>query len=250
MRAGCGYNFQWYKVTNPKDAIPSTVIPGQDFFRNVFSLYYEYDSRDNVFTPHRGWHVRPAFETSIGFEDNDTYNKYTLDAGFYTPTFWKFVLVIHSYTGFIGRSFFSRNKWNPGKMVSDGDRFLLGSADTVRGYSKANSDGEWQWPEKGLCQQYFNIEMRFPIAEQLLWAQIFLDSGNMWRSAGLYNLNMKEYAYSTGIGFRVQIPMLPLRLYFSYKFGYSDETGLYIKNDKNKAGWYIPSFDLSVYGLF
>jgi len=247
MRAGGGYNFQFYKISDITNDVPSTVVKG-NYLRNVFSLYYEYDSRDNVFNPRHGWHIKPAFETSIGFDKNDTYNKYTLDASFYTPTFWKFILVVHSFTGVIDRSFFLPHTFD----VADRDMFLLGSADTVRGYtgeSGRNRDGNYQWPSKGLCQQYFNIEMRFPIAEQLLWGQLFLDSGNMWRASSKYTLNMKEYAYSAGIGFRIQIPMLPLRLYWSYKFGYSDEEGLYIKNAK-KDGLYVPSFDISVYGLF
>lgn len=242
MKAGMGYNFQFYRNYD-LDPVYATNVNEGTFQRNVFRLYYEYDSRDNVFNPTRGFHFRQDIETSLGLKDNDTYNKYTADIGYYARLPFKFVFVAHTFVGAFGKSLFL-----PGSdvIVADTDKFYLGSAETIRGGYSTGSVVR-QWPEYGQIQHYMNLEFRFPIAEQMLWGVMFMDSGMQWGDQQDFDFDLRKYAYSLGAGLRIQIPMLPLRFYFSYRFGYDEYQGWHFIDDVFPKD---VKFDLSVGGLF
>jgi outer membrane protein insertion porin family len=91
--------------------------------------------------------------------------------------------------------------------------------------------------------------MRIPLHPQMLWMAVFFDAGSLWsdtywekklieeyrtqvrddvRDGKLHRLNdignmgfenfFRYFKYSYGFGFRIQIPMLPLRFWFGRKF--------------------------------
>jgi len=235
LGVGGGYNFQFYQNSDIGSAVSN--IEAGSFLKNVFSFYFNYDSRDNIFNPTKGKYLKQTFAMSYGLAGNDTYNKYTTDLGFYFPTFWKFTLVLHGYFGYVGQSFFSKD-FN----ITYSDQFRLGTADTIRGYSQSAP-----WTYYGNSLLYFNIEHRFPIGTDMLWGTMYVDGGYQWTNAEDIHLNFQDYAYSVGFGLRVQIPMLPIRLYWSYKFGYDDNTQQWKFLDSSLIDGH---FDFSIGGLF
>jgi outer membrane protein insertion porin family len=242
MKVNGSYNFQYYEHFRIGKNVPEDQIKNGGFFRNLIQTSFEYDSRDNIFDATRGFYFRQGFETSFGFNRNDLYNKYITDASFYQKTFWKLVLVFHGYLGIVGNSF-----WSPDYMdVNVRDQFYLGSVDTIRGYQQS---GFKPWGVSyGNTVNYFNIEYRAPIVDQVLGAVAFLDAGNLssrslWDMKSSAALDPRSYACSVGTGLRLQIPMMPLRFYFSWPWGYTE-----------KKGWHFydkqVQIDFSVGGMF
>ena len=245
MRINASYNFHYYEHYDLGSVVleraQSEVTPG-GFFRNLIQLSFEYDSRDNIFDATRGMYFREGFETSYGFKKNDIYNKYTTDLSFYYKTFWKFVLVLHGYMGVIGNSFFSLDFIH----VKDSDKFYLGSVDTIRGYQNAGDSAPWKLTT-GKVINYYNIEYRFPIAEQILGGVIFLDGGSLWNSIEDFKYDKRLFGFSLGVGLRVQIPMMPIRFYFSWPFRYDDEKYWHFEGNNFFKSM---KFDFSVGGVF
>ncbi len=239
VKTGGSYEFLRYSYDRIGKDVTNTEIKPGAYYKNTFLLYFEFDSRDNIFNPSKGRYFRQTALTSFGLNgNNDTYNKYTTEAGLYFPTFWKLVLIFHGYFGTIQPSFIYPDA-DLSKVKLE-DQFTLGSPETVRGYQY-----DKPWSYRGFSQIYFNVEYRFPIVEQLLWGLVYMDTGNQWDSPNGFDLQMQGYAYSLGLGFRVQIPMLPLRFYLSYPFSRDDDKGWHFKDSILK-----PVFEFSVGGLF
>ena len=177
---------------------------------------------------------------------DDKYLKYLTDYSKYFPMFWGFVLVFHGNLALIDRSFDAE----PVRISTD-DYLYVGGVESIRGYEYYE---DW-WLDGGLSRLYANIEWRYPIAEQLLWGVFFLDGGNLWEKTHSINLNMKEYYFSVGWGFRVQIPMIPIRIYFSKRFSHNPpppygngrDGWKFHEGSEGLGGW---EFDFSVGGLF
>ena len=110
------------------------------------------------------------------------------------------------------------------------DRFLLGGANTVRGYSQDELDGSdpAEGQEGGLTKLLFGSELRFP----MLWkfgGVVFLDAGNVWQDHETFGLrrllprldrkDVKELdvRYSLGLGLRFNTPVGPVRLDYARK---------------------------------
>jgi len=208
-----------------------------DYIKSYLTLKYDYDSRDNIFNPTTGFHFNQTWQLTGGFlGGDDRYMKFITDMSKYYPLIWKFVFVTHFNYGVITSPFGGKDL-----LINADDRLYLGSVETIRGWEYTDRD----WATGGLSRIYSNLEIRFPISERLLWMVFYGDAGNMWQSTTGANFDYTEYAYSTGFGFRVQIPMFPIRLYFSKTFEFRDNK-LYLY-DKGIMGW---KFNISVGGLF
>ncbi|MBN1899130.1 MAG: outer membrane protein assembly factor BamA [Spirochaetes bacterium] len=234
--------YQYYKFRNePADANLQAKKGQGDFVKSSLTLKYDYDSRDNVFNPTRGFHFTQSWEITGGpLGGDDKYMKYITDASKYYPLFWGFVFVLHGNFGLIDRSFDGERI--DGTINAD-DLLYIGGVESVRGYDY----WETQWEDGGFSRIYGNIETRFPIAEQILWMVMFVDGGNLWRRSHQFNLSLKDYYFSTGWGFRIQIPMIPIRLYFSKRFHYDRSKEKIIWENPGAGDW---EFDFSVGGLF
>ncbi len=126
------------------------------------------------------------------------------------------------------------------------DRLLLGGPETLRGWDYFDEDMPASWKNKLYHRILYGFEFRFPIHLQYLWGALFFDAGSLWSDSfwetydsnidainsdktrgdlrdikEIYKLNeyniMEYFRYSWGIGFRVQIPMLPIRFWFGKK---------------------------------
>jgi outer membrane protein insertion porin family len=134
--------------------------------------------------------------------------------------------------------------------VKTEDYLLLGGpgysgSGLLRGWDLDDSDFPESWQDGLYHQLLYGAEMRVPIHPQYLWMAFFFDAGSLWtdsywekgmtetkkttvdkdKANGLvYDIRdfnkvdvMKYFRYSYGFGFKIQIPMMPLRFYFGKK---------------------------------
>lgn len=129
------------------------------------------------------------------------------------------------------------------------DRLDIGGPETVRGWESDDSDMPDSWRYVGLYHRIlYGAEYRFPVHPQMLWIVLFFDAGSLWsdkfweeqlsdtdkayvtddlnsgtlrRIDQLKDGNLLPYfIYSYGFGFKVQIPMMPIRFWFAKKMIY------------------------------
>jgi len=132
------------------------------------------------------------------------------------------------------------------------DRLNLGGPETLRGWDYYDKKFPESWQDVGLFHRIlYGVEFRVPIHPQMLWFAVFFDAGSLWSDTfwekqmtkdnqkiiyqdlatgklhrvqdiftGDVNL-LKYFKYSYGFGFRIQIPMMPLRFWFGRKLIYN-----------------------------
>ncbi len=146
-----------------------------------------------------------------------------------------------------------RKKQNPqaNPWLEQEDRLFLGGPETMRGWEYYDVKFPESWRYSGLFHRIlWGIEMRIPLHPQMLWFALFFDAGSLWSDVdweqqidsqvlsviskdlassdlrrlqdfGKTNL-LSYFKYSYGFGFRIQIPMLPLRFWFGKKLIYDN----------------------------
>jgi outer membrane protein insertion porin family len=131
------------------------------------------------------------------------------------------------------------------------DRLYLGGVETLRGWEYFDFSLPRSWRYVGLYHRIiYGLEFRVPLHPQMLWMALFFDGGALYSDEfweGHLTGNMKEivdediasgelmrigdiwnqrnellsyYKYSYGFGFRIQIPMMPLRFWFGKQMIY------------------------------
>ena len=151
------------------------------------------------------------------------------------------------------------NQW-----VESEDRLTLGGPETLRGWDYYDTKLPESWSSTGLFHRVlYGAEFRVPIHPQMLWMAFFFDAGALFsdsywereidqdsdawdditndREEGdLYTIGeflngdthpSKYFKYGYGVGFRIQIPMMPLRFWFGKKLEYDGSSF------RNIDGW-------------
>ncbi len=108
-------------------------------------------------------------------------------------------------------------------------QFIIGGSGSLRGFlprqlgpgrARANAVQQFYYPQVGGDYKLeFNTELRFPIISKIKGA-VFADAGNIWtrdtllfgKDAQFSNKFMNDIAISAGIGFRVDLGLLIIRL--------------------------------------
>jgi outer membrane protein insertion porin family len=159
---------------------------------------------------------------------------------FITPPWWR-----SEVNGFQSPG---RNEWLPQES-----RLVMGGPETIRGWDYLDSEFPTSWRYIGMFHRIlYGLEVRIPIHPQMLWAAFFFDAGALYsdrywegqlnpdyatyltqdrNSGNLYYIDefwdrrnkiMGYFRYSWGFGFRIQIPMMPLRFWFGKKMIWED----------------------------
>lgn len=161
-----------------------------------------YDSRDNIYDPHKGKRNSYSFELG-GFGGDFSFRKLATDHRYY----WelgkrKHVLALDIASGIA---------WGDMPLSQ---RFSVGGADTLRGYE----DDQF----KGDSMLRASLEYRIPIAKKIQ-AVAFLDEGYAWDSRTENRFNLGDLKTGVGVGLRLQTPIGPVRL----DYGIGDEKKLH-----------------------
>ncbi len=177
----------------------------------------------------------------LGGQEN--FHKHTLNLEWFTPTFWKFVLMNSMKVGAINEL---PSKNSIPSYIPYNDRFIMGGngipyGNVLRGYDDnrvgpLTSSGN---PIGGNTLVKFSTEFRVPFAENpVVYGMIFAEMGNVWSSNDLMErlslprsgpLDLKR---SVGVGVRFFMPMIGM-LGFDFARGFDRVDN----NGKFKPEW-------------
>ena len=166
---------------------------------------------------------------------NEDYQKHILNLDWYTPTFWKFVLMSSVKMGMIRPLSSLKNELS---IVPFDEKFIMGGNGLpygimLRGYpdnsiGPVSSQGT---PIGGNTMFKYTTEFRFPFSENpVVYAMLFADAGAVWDNKNLMeSLNFPrrypiELKRSLGVGIRFFMPMIGM-LGFDMGYGFDDITG-------------------------
>lgn len=197
------------------------------------------DSRNNIINPTRGWSA--GINADLIFGDT-ALAKIVMNASVVLPVVvgtYSSAFVFYGEYGTLLDSPFTGSMKNMENYL-----FYINLLEDVRGWdagSYVQFKGYHQLPiytysssgqpyALGKSRVRLSAEYRVNVVPNMLGAVAFLDAGQTWFSAGPYHpefyfgdfdnsiLNAKHYIYSTGLGLRVLMPMLPIRLYLAKRF--------------------------------
>ncbi|MCB0413185.1 MAG: outer membrane protein assembly factor BamA, partial [Bdellovibrionales bacterium] len=225
---------------NPDEGDPA-VYPVSTANGTTSSLTFTltYDKRNDRFAPTEGAFANASFEYA-GLGGDKKYNKGGLNLRYYKDLFWNVVWRNNITFGVL-------NANDPGAPYPDNEppfneRFLLGGANTLRGYQfftigkrvrsqiafdKARSDGytvaesevKAMRPFGGKQQFYYNLEFQFPLIDEAgIMGVMFYDIGDAQDVIDFDNLRSNY-----GFGFRWFSPIGPLRFEWGFPIGRQEE---------------------------
>ncbi len=180
------------------------------------------DTRDNVFNPSRGYVLEGSFEDAGGaFGGDKEFLKGTFSAIYYHTFFEKFVLELKGRGGITG-------SYGKTDAVPIYERFFAGGANTIRGYKErfvGPRDPGSNDPIGGEALLVGNVELTFPVYENVVKGAVFYDVGNVWSRAGEFMVG-GQYRSGAGIGVRVKTPVGPVKVDWGYPLtkNYEDKT--------------------------
>ena len=160
----------------------------------------------------------------------EDFHKHILNLEWYTPTFWKFVLMNSMKIGFVKEL---PARGDDGSFIPWDERFKMGGngipyGNPLRGYddNRVGPLTRSGSPLGGTAMAKFGAEFRVPFAENpVVYGILFAEMGNVWSSSDLMErldlprsgpLDMKR---SAGAGIRFFMPMIGM-LGFDIAYGF------------------------------
>lgn len=162
--------------------------------------------------PTGGYQYEISNEFAGGFlGGNIDFYKPTFEGSWYIPSWWKFVLALHTKLGLVTNLAKQQD-------IPDYEKFRIGGPYSIRGYQDRSIH-----PSSGGGKSMLigNVEYRFPIAKELFGC-LFTDVGNSWEETSDI-ASFSDLKYGIGFGIRFKSPIGPIRL--DYAWGLSDAPG-------------------------
>ena len=173
---------------------------------------------------------------------NEDFHKHVLNLEWYTPTFWKFVLMSSLKLGAINML---PSMDDERSVIPFSERFIMGGnglmyGNPLRGYEDnrvgpMTSRGN---PVGGNALAKVAMEFRVPFSENpVVYGLIFAEMGNVWAETSLQEkfslprVGPFDLKRSTGVGIRFFMPMIGM-LGFDLGYGFDDLDG-----DGEPEGW-------------
>ena len=174
---------------------------------------------------------------------------------------WRFVFEHRFSMGFTqatSRVYGSQDRTeNP--YVEPDDYYFLGGYETLRGWRSDAQNYPLAWRDWSSHRMLFGTEFRIPLEPTIIWFVFFFDAGALFEDVrnvllddqidnqGLIqsvrntalrhnNINFSYFRYSWGFGIRIQIPVLPIRLYLAKKLVW-DPASRFFKVDPGDRGF-------------
>lgn len=212
-----GYELRDERYSNFTEGYDSSSPSFTPRTTSSLELTFRRDTRDLPDFPTSGSVVSYTPEVASSFIAGDVdFHRHELNANFYRPSFWKFVLAVESKFSIID----GFSDWDD-ENISFWDMFTPGGVDwwdgQVRGYPDASLGPRDVFGRNigGRSMMTINVEYRFPITERQVIGLVFADAGNAWQ--GVDDFNPTDLKRSLGVGFRVMTPMLGM---IGFDFGY------------------------------
>lgn len=194
-------------------------------FRNVrisaVSVASLFDGRDDPLNPASGqFRILDVEWSATALGTEAPYVKALAQQFFYVPLPHDVVAAVGLRLG-IGKTFRSDRD----ALMPIAERFFAGGATTLRGFAldEASPKRKIQLPDGetvdgeplgGNVLSIVNLELRFPIFRNLRGV-VFSDSGNVYRRLDV--IELLNWRYNLGFGFRYDTPLGPLRVDYGFK---------------------------------
>lgn len=187
-----------------------------------------YDKRDNKFAPSKGYFTALSLQDAGGFLGGDKdFLKGQLTGSYYHSIINRVVLELRATSGL-------SDAYGDSDDLPIYERFYAGGARTIRGYKERGvgpRDAGSNAPLGGEAMAVGNVELTFPIFENLIKGAVFYDVGNVWaRVQDAYTSS--DYKQGVGVGVRVKTPIGPIQLDFGYPLNENN-------NDKKEGRFYF-----------
>jgi len=222
-----GYLVSFSKASNPLyftlADVDSTTIRGDSLYRDLVAgmenrylikishrIGVSYDTRDLVLNTRTGWRIRGTATYTGGVYGGDSqWLKWQNDYSYFINPVWDLVFAFFaSYEMFF-------DQFNGKFLIRDIDRLRFDGFNELRGWRQFGVD---ELVGQGSKVSLIH-EIRFPIFGEVLWSVLFADAGDI--SDKRPSLPNHIHYFSFGFGFRIQIPMIPIRFYFAKKADYN-----------------------------
>ncbi|HEY9054243.1 MAG TPA: outer membrane protein assembly factor BamA [Rectinemataceae bacterium] len=186
---------------------------------------------DYWYNPSRGWYAGQRFTlTGLADFERQHYIKSDTKLEAYATLFtiplsdtWNFKWVIMGHSGFQA---LVQEPWRALKVTKDW--VSLDGTFNVRGWDELLGS-------KGVALWENSLELRMPIVDQMLWADLFVDAGVMATQSGMIDMTLgtpaadtsrpgfadmgwENWAFSAGLGFRFTVPQFPFKFFFAKRF--------------------------------
>lgn len=214
---------------------------GQVKFENSIGLKLSMDNRDVVFNPQNGYYVEQYFKYTGGLlggaknfirSDSTLQYYHTLINTEVTDNYtYKLVLAVNSSMSLLLPQFFTYGDEN----FEAENRLLETNGMTIaRGWDSLE-DGQAIWNNW--------IELRMPIAEQILWFDLYFEGVRFVEDRSMiFDRGADNWYYGFGAGLRFSMAQFPFRLYFAKLFQVVDgdiewqDGNLFNKEDGDGSG--------------
>ncbi|MBN1412468.1 MAG: outer membrane protein assembly factor BamA [Spirochaetales bacterium] len=183
-------------------------------FVNLLGATLYLDARDIYYNPENGYILSQY--AGIGFGNREYITTKSRFEYFLTlfkipvTDDWDFqtVFAFHSGLSFIFPSF-------TGNLIAtEKEKLYIDGMNTARG---------WPIEREKEALLDFNVELRNPLSRQFLWLIWFFDAAAAFQQRENFEkINLNDFYFSFGLGLRLTIPGLPLRMYFAQRFKYTD----------------------------
>ncbi len=195
------------------------------------------DGRDYYLNPTNGWYLSQGFGYTGGllFGSRHFIRTDTTAEGFLKlfslPVFegwdWSIVLAAHMGMSLILPQFYHDpvDGWGWGTVTDSTDLLYIDGMTVGRGWRQIY--GEALWDSK--------IELRTPLAKDVLTGVLFFDAAALWPAyTDVGAMTIQDFCFSFGAGLRFTIPQFPIRLYLGKAFQV-DEFGKVVWKDGDLA---------------
>ncbi|MFH1846545.1 MAG: outer membrane protein assembly factor BamA [Candidatus Omnitrophota bacterium] len=177
------------------------------------TLNLNYDTRDNRFSPTKGWISGFSVQNAGGVIGGDKdFVKIYAHTAFYYNIFGEVVLELTGRAGFV-ESYANTDK------VPVYERYFAGGASTIRGYKQRGvgprDSSDSNIVVGGESMVIGNAEITFPIFKKLVKGAVFYDAGTVKEKASDI-FGFDDYKMGTGVGVRVKTPIGPVKLDYGY----------------------------------
>ncbi len=196
-------------------------------FINTWALGAALDTRDYIFSPSSGYRLDQSLSFTGGFLWGERHFARTGSTAEAFLTLWdipwgdwsfKMVLGAHAELDTVIPNFYLNDGNDRYYAVSDSNFLRIDGMFNARG---------WPYEPGGWALTNNWIELRMPLAEQIIWFDTFFEATAMADGAPnwdarqrLSDVQREHWKFSVGSGIRFVIPQFPIRLYLAKRFKY------------------------------